>query len=227
MAAELSSRQQRERDFHDETFAQNARARASKFYAIHRASQPPTTASTQPAHQPLPPADAGPADGRRAPAARRRPRARAALLLRRKLLVLQPHVAGGAAAAQAARVPSRRPCARARRPSALLPRRVPASPRLDGGAASDAVSRSTPSQRAEGSATQRAPEVAGARLHLRWCRRSANGCPCRWASSDGPASLRGRSRRSLAADRTRAARPHPVHRCPASREPDPSRPLRR
>lgn len=39
MAAETSSRQQRERDFHNETFAEGKRVRASKFYAIHRASQ--------------------------------------------------------------------------------------------------------------------------------------------------------------------------------------------
>jgi len=39
MTAEASSRQQRERDFHNETFADGKRARAAKFYAIHRASQ--------------------------------------------------------------------------------------------------------------------------------------------------------------------------------------------
>jgi ubiquinone/menaquinone biosynthesis C-methylase UbiE len=39
MAAELPSRQQRERDFHNERFAKDTRARASRFYAIHRGSQ--------------------------------------------------------------------------------------------------------------------------------------------------------------------------------------------
>ena len=39
MATETSSRQQRERDFHNETFAEDNRARAAKFYAIHRASE--------------------------------------------------------------------------------------------------------------------------------------------------------------------------------------------
>lgn len=39
MPAEPSLRQQRERDFHNESFAEGHRARASKFYAVHRASQ--------------------------------------------------------------------------------------------------------------------------------------------------------------------------------------------
>jgi len=34
-----SSRQQRERDFHNESFAEGTRARAAKFYAVHRSSQ--------------------------------------------------------------------------------------------------------------------------------------------------------------------------------------------
>jgi ubiquinone/menaquinone biosynthesis C-methylase UbiE len=36
---EPSSRQQRERDFHNDTFARNTRAPAAKFYEIHRASR--------------------------------------------------------------------------------------------------------------------------------------------------------------------------------------------
>jgi ubiquinone/menaquinone biosynthesis C-methylase UbiE len=39
MVPEPSSRQQREREFHNETFAQNTRARAAKFYAIDRTSR--------------------------------------------------------------------------------------------------------------------------------------------------------------------------------------------
>jgi ubiquinone/menaquinone biosynthesis C-methylase UbiE len=39
MTVEPSSRQQRERDFHNETFAEDTRARAAKFYAIHRSSE--------------------------------------------------------------------------------------------------------------------------------------------------------------------------------------------
>lgn len=39
MAFEFSSRQQRERDFHNESFAEGKRARAAKFYAIDRPSQ--------------------------------------------------------------------------------------------------------------------------------------------------------------------------------------------
>jgi ubiquinone/menaquinone biosynthesis C-methylase UbiE len=38
MTVEPTSRQQRERDFHNETFAEDTRARAGKFYEIHRAS---------------------------------------------------------------------------------------------------------------------------------------------------------------------------------------------
>jgi ubiquinone/menaquinone biosynthesis C-methylase UbiE len=39
MVPEPSSRQQREREFHNETFAENKRARAAKFYAIDRTSR--------------------------------------------------------------------------------------------------------------------------------------------------------------------------------------------
>jgi ubiquinone/menaquinone biosynthesis C-methylase UbiE len=39
MAIDPSSRQQRERDFHNEIFADGSRAPAARFYAIHRSSQ--------------------------------------------------------------------------------------------------------------------------------------------------------------------------------------------
>src|SRR6185295_11384877 len=39
MAIDHSSRQERERDFHNEIFAADTRARAAKFYAVHRSSQ--------------------------------------------------------------------------------------------------------------------------------------------------------------------------------------------
>lgn len=39
MPAEPASRQQRERDFHNQSFAEGQRARTSRFYAVHRASQ--------------------------------------------------------------------------------------------------------------------------------------------------------------------------------------------